>query len=129
MSIPSFTLDGILPPFTGSDPAQPANHMSPYVVTATEVVSHFATSDERKEILAGWLRYRQALRNVGITRGFQWLDGSFLEDKESLGGGPPNDIDLLVYYHRPGHITSPNDWDNFKGYGLDNVVAQHCSRR
>ena len=34
-----------------------------------------------KTILRGWLLHRAALRAVGFDRGFQWLDGRFVEDK------------------------------------------------
>jgi hypothetical protein len=39
--------------------------MSPYVVTATELVATLATTEKRKTILRGWLRHREALRALG----------------------------------------------------------------
>jgi hypothetical protein len=95
MAIPQFTMEGILPPFTGSDPGGAPDLMSPYKVSTAAAVNHFSTSDRRKEILAGWLQYRQDLRSIGIVDGFQWLDGSFVEDKS------PNDLDLVVFLRRP----------------------------
>jgi hypothetical protein len=59
----------------------PSLELSPYVVTALEVVTSLGTSEARKTILRGWLLHRAALRAVGLDRGFQWLDGSFVEDK------------------------------------------------
>jgi hypothetical protein len=87
--------------------------MSPYPVTVTEVVTHFATTDERKAILAGWLEYRRALRTAGLAIGFQWLDGSFLEDKETLSNSPPGDIDVVIFTRRPANIQSDGDWKDF----------------
>lgn len=34
-------------------------------------------------------------------RGFQWLDGSFLEHVERLEGRPPNDVDVVTFYRLP----------------------------
>ena len=33
-----------------------------------------------------------------MTQGYQWLDGSFLEDVEARENRPPNDLDLLTLY-------------------------------
>ncbi len=66
-----------------------------------ELVQRFATSVERREILLGLLDYREALRNSGVTNGFQWLAGSFLEDVEAIRGRPPADIDVVTFGPRP----------------------------
>jgi hypothetical protein len=71
--------------------------MSPYRVTLADIVDRFATSPLRIEILTGLLRYRQALREVGISAGFQWIDGSFVEDVEARRGRPPADIDVVTF--------------------------------
>lgn len=81
MPIPPYSLDGVLPPFIGArGPGDRSDLMSPYKVSVEEIVRFFGTSDERKRILAGWLEYRKDLRAIGITRGYQWLDGSCVED-------------------------------------------------
>ena len=98
--IPNFTLDGVLPPFLGPSPAGAMALMSPYEVKAFDVADRFGTTDNRKDILRGWLKHREALRSIGIDRGFQWLDGSFLEDKE------PNDLDLAAFLYRPSAIAT-----------------------
>ena len=98
MPIPPFsTTDNVLPPYVGINPGQHSDLMSPYKVGVPEVVSRFSTSPERKAILAGWLQHRQAIRAIGLRRGFQWLDGSFMEDR----GVPPGDIDVVTFFHRP----------------------------
>lgn len=98
MPIPDFTLDGVLPPFVGQEPSGSVAEMSPYPVTIVELANKFATSDKRKIILIGFIDYRRALRKLGFTQGFWWLDGSFLEDKEPSGHG---DIDTVFYFRRP----------------------------
>jgi hypothetical protein len=52
-------------------------------------------------LIQGLLNYRAALRAVGITSGFQILDGSFTEDCESTRGRPPSDIDLATFAYLP----------------------------
>ena len=49
-------------------------------------------------ILARFLAFRERLIQEGLTRGFQWLDGSFLEDVESRDGRAPRDLDLVTVY-------------------------------
>lgn len=105
MPIPDFTIDGILPPFVGPDgPGASSNIMTPYRATAEEVVVRFGGTVRRNEILRGWLDHRAALRAAGVARGFQWVDGSFVEDKE------PNDIDVLTYFHRPAGFAALADF-------------------
>lgn len=99
MPIPSFTIDGILPPFVGPNgPGGAPEDLSPYTTTAAEVVTTLATSAARKTILKGWLKHRAALRVIGLDRGFQWLDGSFVEDKK------PQDLDIVSFFYRPPGI-------------------------
>ena len=62
----------------------------------------FAFSRERAEVLRGLLDYRGALHRAGITSGFQWINGSFVEDIETLEGKAPNDIDVLTFCAMPG---------------------------
>ena len=62
-------------------------------------LSHFLKG--RKLILKGLLDYREALYKAGITRGFQWIDGSFIEHVETLENRAPNDIDVVTFFHLP----------------------------
>jgi len=101
---PAFTIDGVLPPFTGPQgPGDDPAFMSPYIVTASEVVSRLGTDENRRGILVGWLKHRAALRSLGFVRGFQWLDGSFLENKV------PQDLDTVTFLHRPSGIQDGAD--------------------
>jgi len=81
--------------------------MSPYVVTAQEVVARLGHTDERRAILRGWLEHRAALRAVGFDRGLQWVDGSFVEVKI------PGDIDVVGFFHRPAALRTAVALDNF----------------
>ena len=102
MPIPSFNINGVLPPYVGPDgPGGAAEDMSPYVTTGVEVVSTLASTNERRDILRGWLKYRADLRAIGFERGFQWLDGSFVEDKQ------PRDLDVVSFLYRPPGIHNP----------------------
>ena len=111
--IPAFGPSGVLPPFVGANPAWPAG-LSPYVATMTEIVARFGASIERFAILSGLLDYRAALAGIGITKGFQWIDGSFVEQCEVLRQRPPGDVDIVTFAYRP---FTP-DWSLF--------VSQHA---
>jgi hypothetical protein len=103
MPIPSFNINGVLPPYVGtSGPGGDATDMSPYEVSATEVVTTFGTSAERQKILRGWLEHRAALRALGFDKGFQWLDGSFVEKKD------PKDLDVVLFSYRPAGVSNAN---------------------
>lgn len=102
MPIPAFTIDGVLPPFVGPHgPGGAPEDMTPYRVSAQEVVATFGTSARRQDILLGWLNFRSSLRASGITRGFQWIDGSFVEKKD------PKDIDVMTFFYRPSALQDP----------------------
>ncbi len=89
MAIPKFTLSGVLPPYLGNPVT---GDQSPYETKSFEVVQTFGSSKVRCEILEGWLDHRAELQKLGFVSGFQWLDGSFVEDKT------PRDIDIVVFH-------------------------------
>lgn len=91
----------VLPPFNGLDPTS-AISISPYAVSMSDVVERFATTMERATILRGLLAYRQAVNGLGMTDGYMWLDGSFVEDVETSVGRAPNDIDVVIFTLIPG---------------------------
>lgn len=99
VAIPHWNFDGVLPPYDESDPA--SHSRSPYDVSLTDLILRFATSNDRKRILDGLLRFREALHAVGLTQGFQWIDGSFLENVEATEARNPADIDVVTFYHLP----------------------------
>lgn len=110
--IPHFDLSGVLPPYLGPDAAE-RGLTSPYETDVLEVAQRFATSRERAEILRGLLRYRQALAGIGVVDGFQYLDGSFVEDVERVRGRPPKDIDVLTFFYRPPHAMDHHLFSDF----------------
>lgn len=114
--IPKFEESGVLPPFVGDSPTKRANQ-APYKVSLDAFVERFSTSQERVEILVGFLQYRLKLKSLGITDGFQWLDGSFVENVEQTRGRAPNDIDLVTFAHRPTGFSA-EDWTGFVNSNL-----------
>lgn len=103
MPIPPF--DGILnvlPPHLG-DPRK-SEELSPYPCTMVELCESFSTSPARKAILVGFLNLRRELLSLGI-QGFQWLDGSFVENVEIQMERDPNDIDVVTFVAQPTQLS------------------------
>ncbi|MBR9877947.1 MAG: hypothetical protein GYB17_00335 [Gammaproteobacteria bacterium] len=103
VSIPDWTTEGVLPPVDAGSPTSPSR--SPYAVSLIDLVQRFGTSKERIEILDGFLNYRQGLHDAGLTQGFQWLDGSYLEHVEALESRSPNDIYVVSFIEFPEAIS------------------------
>ena len=98
VAIPDWNSLGLLPPVDSvASPTSAAR--SPYPVSLKDVVMRFSTTPERRAIVGGFLRYRAVLREMGLVSGFQWLDGSFMEDVETLEQRAPNDIDVVSFVH------------------------------
>lgn len=113
--IPDFTQSGVLPPFIGT-PTDSAT-MSPYQCSILDFVVKYATTPERTMILKGFLNYRKALIESGVDTGFQWCDGSFVEDVENSRDRPPNDIDLVTFSPQVENISdflNQNKFENAK---------------
>lgn len=107
--IPELNQSGVLPPFIPEQgPTDPAG-MAPYKTTITEFVLCYAHTPERISILKGLLDYRRKLRSIGVRKGFQWLDGSFVENVELNRGRPPSDVDIVTFAFRP-----TNDLEQWK---------------
>lgn len=105
--IPAQNLAGVLPPFLPEIGPTKQNAMSPYKASLMELAQKYASNTARIEILHGLLKYRDELRKVGIISGFQWIDGSFVEDAEKIKGKPPGDIDVVTFADRPAGILAP----------------------
>lgn len=95
-SIPQWTSQGMLPPT-----APTALDRSPYHASLTDLVLRYATSTERNALLQGFLSFREALHASGLDQGFQWVDGSFLENIELIEERGPHDIDVVTFYYSP----------------------------
>ena len=101
--IPDWNQEGVLPPaLPGGDPAYALQlgNRSPYHTSLPALISRFAINGARAGILQGFLDYRTALRAAGIVQGFQWIDGSFVENTVT-----PNDIDVVTFYYPPESVA------------------------
>ena len=97
--IPDWNAQGVLPPHDPVDPT--AVERSPYTVSLTDFILHFGTTGKRQTILLGFLDFRATLYEAGIVNGFQWVDGSFLEDIETIENRDPADMDVVTFFHLP----------------------------
>jgi hypothetical protein len=96
MPIPDFDHNYVLPPHLG-DPIN-RNHLSPYPCTSIELCQKFSHSATRVRILKNFLSFREQLTNHRVIFGFQWLDGSFLTDIETIERRPPRDLDVVTFF-------------------------------
>jgi len=126
--IPAFTPSGVLPPFVGDSPARRGS-MSPYQVCIEDVARRFATSPARQTIFRGLLAYRKALRDIGFNQGFQWLDGSFVENVERTRLRPPGDIDIVTFVQRPTEARDEAQWSAFQREHLDLLIPAKVKAR
>ncbi|MCK9374146.1 MAG: hypothetical protein M0P91_13255 [Sulfuricurvum sp.] len=102
--IPDWNISGLIPPIRPDQPGH-SPERSPYRVGLMDIVNKFSETPERRNILSGLLRYRQALHNLGMIDGFQWLDGSFMENVETTQNRNPNDIDVVTFFMMPDGMT------------------------
>jgi hypothetical protein len=106
VAIPSWTPDGVLPPVDLVAPV--SAERAPYPVSLVDIVDRYSTSASRRAILEGFLRFRAALHANGYVSGFQWLDGSFMENIETLEGRAPQDVDVVSFVDDPSPNATPN---------------------
>lgn len=99
VAIPPWTAEGVLPPLDEANPVGASR--APYPVSLADLVVRFASSPQRCAVLAGFLAYRAALHACGHVAGFQWLDGSFMEDVETIDGRAPRDLDVVSFVLAP----------------------------
>lgn len=103
--IPAFNHSHVLPPYLGDSPTQLAKG-SPYETSALELVRSLGHTPARRRLLFGLLQYRADLRALGFVSGFQWLDGSFVENIEARQARPPGDIDVLTFSNTPAGMST-----------------------
>ncbi len=101
--IPQWNVDGVLPPVNVNNPT--SDDRSPYSASLNDFMLRFGTTQSRLHILEGLMEFRSALHAVGLVQGFQWIDGSFLENIEETEKRDPNDIDLVTFFHLPEGAT------------------------
>lgn len=98
--LPRWNSAGVLPPVRPEMPGS-SPERSPYRVALASFINRFATTPERMKILDGLLRFRGELHALGIVSGFQWLDGSFLEQIEIVENRHPRDMDVVTFFDMP----------------------------
>jgi hypothetical protein len=103
VDIPDWNANGVIPPVSSAGPT--SAERSPYVASLSEFILRFDTSPKRHQILNGFMQYRGRLHTAGLTKGFQWLDGSFLENIEIKESRDPNDLDLVTFYFLPARAN------------------------
>ncbi len=109
MPLPSFDLRGLLPPFVGADAV--TQDRSPYWVTMPELVAAFGTTPHRRALLRNLIAYRALLAQGGYVGGIQFIDGSFVENVESLESRNPGDIDVFSILNAPPrYLTDSAAW-------------------
>ena len=106
MSIPDWVDHHRLPTVRPETPERQQHqswNRSPYEASIGEFIRRFAVSPPRVALLQNLLDYRSDIYQAGIKEGFQWINGSFVEDIENKGedGRPPNDIDVVTFYYPP----------------------------
>lgn len=112
--------------------------LSPYSCNSLELCQKFATTKERVEILQGLIAFRYKMTINGITEGFQWLDGSFIENIEITEKRPPRDLDLVTFFGGLSideQVAKKGDFIEFfnptiakNNYKLDHYPVDYCFR-
>ena len=69
------------------------------------MVLRFGDTGDRRKLLRGLLDYRAALHAADLRVGFQWVNGSFVEDTAQHAQREPNDIDLVTFLQLPDERT------------------------
>lgn len=99
--------------------------------TLSDFAETFCTNTHRAELFEGYLRFRKELSRVGIRRGMQWLNGSYVTPKEE-----PRDIDVVTFCYASdyddggvparaltSHESDPNQ-DARVVYNVDSYVVR-----
>ena len=120
--LPQWEPSGLLPVIDPKDPLE--NNRSPYRITLAELADRFGTTAHRQKLLLKLLDYRKALHDVGVNGGFQWINGSFVEDVENRRGRGPADIDVVTFYSVP-HICTVEDMRGKAPYLFCRREVQH----
>lgn len=112
MPIPDFNSHGVLPPYNGD--LKQFGATSPYAATTLELCRSFGTSRERRSILRGFLAMRALMHQLDIVKGFQWIDGPFLEKDGKRNGRNPDCIQVVTFFHASRLYDDPAYTDQFK---------------
>lgn len=130
MPLPPFDLRGLLPPFLGADATTPDR--SPYWTSMAEVVSAFGTTPQRRQLLRNLISYRTLLAGEGYVGGIQFIDGSFVENVDTLANRNPGDIDVFSILNvPPKYVADPAAWktDGFPFWQVEIVDRERNKNR
>ncbi len=108
---PDWDLNRVIPPNIVEDPIGIVR--SPYAVSLIDLVERLGHTEMRRGLLCGLLAFRAELRTVGIVEGFQWIDGSFVENVEEREKRSPNDIDLVTFFCVPDGSSRKSLFDDY----------------
>ena len=76
-----------------------------------DLVSAFGTTPHRRQLLRNLISYRTMLVGEGFVGGIQLIDGSFVENVETLAGRDPGDIDVFSILNvPPKYVADPSSW-------------------
>ena len=122
--IPEWNYDGILPAFNPSEPT--SGERSPYAIPLSDLVIQFGGTNARRKVLSGLLDFRAELHKIGLAQGFQWIDGSFVENIEARENRQPNDLDLVTFFYIPDGSSGETLLQNFPLlFDRDNLRQQY----
>lgn len=127
--IPQFGPGGVLPPFLAQDVVGQTHPRSPYSATMLEFIDRFGTSPERNAILRGLIGFRGELKAAGFQSGIQWINGSFVEDCETIKSRPPGDIDVVSLLRRPADHTDDQAWTALLNAHLHSIFDWNYTKR
>ena len=78
-----------------------------------DLLLRFGNTPTRRDIASAFLDYRAALHGAGLTRGFQWVNGSFVEDSLQNRLREPRDVDVVTFFHMPERYDLDSLPDSF----------------
>ena len=99
--IPPWNDKGLLP----TPSLQAGQGGYPFITTLDQIVERFAHTTVRRQLVTNLLDYRRDLRDVGIVQGFQWINGSFVEDIGNLQNRSPADVDVVTFFDLPSGVS------------------------
>ena len=107
MTIPEWDPNRVLPPIHPDTPEGQEDdslYRAPYAARLEEFITRFANTPQRVHLVERFLAYRAALHQWGVTEGFQWINGSFVENVEQ-GSNPriPRGINVVTFYYGNGN--------------------------
>jgi hypothetical protein len=102
----TFTPEGFLTPF---------EKINVDLATFESVfVTDFPNSETRKTLFDNYLRYLDSFSKEITPNFMQWIDGSFVTQKEN-----PNDIDLVTFISRKEYIDAGKNIGNYLSFSLE----------